>query len=94
MTYTDAIEPVTVLKSRSAEMIRRAKRTGRPVVITQNGRPTAVLQDVESFDRQRSALLLLLALASGERDYQAGRTVSNRTADRRFRQQLARLGRG
>ena len=66
----------------------------RPVVITQHGRPTAVLQDVESFDRQRTALLLLLALASGQRDYQAGRTVSDRTADRRFRRRLARLGRG
>jgi prevent-host-death family protein len=94
MAYTDAIEPVTVLKSKSAEIIRRARRTRRPIVITQNGRPTAVLQDVESFDRQRTALLLLLALASGERDYQAGRTVSDRTADRRFRRRLARLGRG
>lgn len=94
MAYTDTIEPVTVLKSKSAEIIRRARRTRQPVVITQNGKPTAVLQDVESFDRQRQALLLLLVLARGERDHRAGRTVSDRTADRRFRRVLARLDRG
>jgi prevent-host-death family protein len=94
MAYSNAIEPVTVLKSRSAEIIRRVRRTRRPVVITQNGKPTAVVQDVESFDRQREALLLLLALAQGEQDRRAGRSISDRAADRRFRALLARLTRG
>ena len=70
------------------------RRTRRPVVITQNGKPTAVVQDVESFDRQREALLLLLALAQGEQDRRAGRSISDRAADRRFRALLARLTRG
>ena len=93
MAYGNAIEPVTVLKARSAEIIRRVRRTRRPVVITQNGKPTAVVQDVESFDRQRQALTLLLALMQGDRDYRAGRTAPDEAVDRRIRLRLARLGR-
>ncbi len=87
MNLTDAIEPVTVLKTRSAELIRRARELGQPIVITQNGRPTAVLQDVESFQRQRDTLMLLKALAQGEQDHREGRSVSHAEA-------VARLQRG
>ena len=93
MAYSDAIEPVTVLKSKSADLIRRVRKTRRPVVITQNGKPTAVLQDVESFDAQRGALLLLLLLARGDRDARAGRMTSDAAADRRFRKLLTSLDR-
>ncbi len=46
MKYSESIEPVTTLKTKSAELIRRAKETGQPIVITQNGKATAVLVDV------------------------------------------------
>ena len=42
----------------------------------------------------RALLLLLLALAQGEQDRRAGRSISDRAADRRFRALLARLTRG
>ena len=40
----------------------------------------------------RLALANLLTLAQGERDVRAGRTVSDRTADRRFTKRLRTLG--
>ena len=94
MDYANGIEPVTVLKSKSADLIRRARRTRQPVVITQNGKPTAVLQDIDSFQQQRASLLLLLTIAQGERDYREGRIVSDAAADRRFRHLLSTLKRG
>lgn len=90
----DAIEPVTVLKKRSAELIRKARESGQPVVITQNGKATAVLQDVESYQSQRQALLLLKYLAEGDRDHREGRVLADAEADRRFRDKLAALERG
>jgi prevent-host-death family protein len=93
VSHPEAIEPVTTLKSKSAALILRARRTRKPVVITQNGRPTAVLQDVESFDRQRRALQLLMAIAEGDRDYRRGHTMSARTSERRVQRLLARLTR-
>ena len=94
MATDDAIEPVTVLKAKSAEIIRRVRQTRRPVVITQNGKPTAVVQDHESFERQRRALTLLLTLAQGERDVRARLTSSDAAVDRRMKQLLARLAGG
>ena len=94
MNYVDAIEPVTVLKTRSAELIRRARDSGQPILITQNGKAAAVLQDVEGYQRQREALMLLKFLAEGGRDDLEGRTVSDEEADRHFRNKLAVLKSG
>ncbi len=93
MDIQNAVEPVSILKSRSAELIRRARETGQPLIITQNGKATAVLQDIDSFQRQRDTLLLLMALAHGERDVAAGRTSSDAAVDQRMRRHLARLRR-
>ena len=75
MDYAKGIEPVTVLKTRSAELIRQAQETGQPIIITQNGKPTAVLQDVESFQRQREALTLLKVLAKGDQELSEGKAI-------------------
>jgi prevent-host-death family protein len=91
MNVAEGIEPITVLKTRSAELIRRARETGQPVVITQNGKPTAVLQDVESFQQQRETLLLLKALVQGDQDYRAGRTLSHTKAKARLAEVLSKL---
>jgi prevent-host-death family protein len=94
MKLTEAIEPVTTLKTRSAELIRRARDTGQPIVITQNGKATAVLQDVESFDRQRKALLLLRYLAQGEEEVRSGKGLPHRKAIRHFERKLKGLRSG
>jgi prevent-host-death family protein len=86
--YSEAIEPVTTLKTRSAELIRRAKETGQPIVITQNGKATAVLVDVESFERQREALILLRYLAVGEDEISRGKGVRDQDARRHFESKL------
>ena len=91
MDLPDSIEPVTLLKTRSAELIRRARETRQPVIITQNGRATAVLQDVESYQRQRNALLLLKYVALAERDLRDGAVVPDADADSHFRDSLRSL---
>jgi prevent-host-death family protein len=82
------VEPITTLKREASELIDRARERKSPILITQNGKPTAVLQDVESFEQQRRALLLLKLLAQGERDYATGRTLTAAQARRRFRKML------
>jgi len=94
MKYSEAIEPVTTLKTRSAELIRRARDTGQPIVITQNGKATAVLQDVESFERQRKALLLLRYLTQAEDEIRSGKGVPHAKAARHFERKLKELRRG
>jgi prevent-host-death family protein len=81
MDLTNDVEPVTVLKRSAAELIARATHRHSPIVITQNGRPTAVLQDVHTYERQQRALHLLKLLAKGEQDHRAGRTLDTATVD-------------
>lgn len=83
------IEPVTSLKRGAADLIARASERHSPIIITQNGKPTAVLQDVDSYQRQRRALHLLKLLAQGEHDYEAGRVRDSAAVEATVRQRLA-----
>ena len=89
MDLTGDIEPVTALTRGAADLISRAAERRRPVVITQNGRPTAVLQDVVSYERQRRVLHLLKLLAQGDRDHDAGRVHGTAAVDAAIRDRLA-----
>jgi prevent-host-death family protein len=74
MKISEDIRPVTYLKSKAADMLQQINETHRPVIITQNGEPRAVLQDPESYERMKSAIGLLKLLAQGEEDIRLGRT--------------------
>lgn len=70
------IRPVTYLKTRAAELLSQVNESRHPIVITQNGEAKAVLQDPESYESMRSALLMMKLLAQGEADSRAGRVTS------------------
>jgi prevent-host-death family protein len=91
MELSKQIEPVTVLKTKSAQLIRLARESGRPIVITQNGKATAVLQDVHSYERMQKALLLLRFFAKGDREVRSGKGLSQGQAELRVRQKLSEL---
>ena len=93
MDLTKNIEPAASLKNRSAELIRKVRRTGQPVIITQKGKPAAVLQDIQTYQRERAALYLLKIVAQGDQDYRSGRTVTHAQAKSEFRKKLNRLKR-
>ncbi len=66
-TSTD-IKPVTYLKPRAADMLKQINETHRPIVITQNGKPKAVLQAHESYENMRNTIGLLKLISMGEED--------------------------
>jgi prevent-host-death family protein len=72
----DDIEPITTLKRDAAALIDRASERRAPIVITQNGRATAVLQDVESYAEERRAFAVLKLAVQGERDVADGRRTT------------------
>jgi len=69
----DDIRPITYLKSRAADLLKQVNETHRPVIITQNGEPRAVLQDPESYESMREALGLLKLISQGEEDIRKGK---------------------
>jgi prevent-host-death family protein len=50
MKILSDIKPITYLKTKAAALLDQVNETHRPVVITQNGEPNAVLQDAQSYD--------------------------------------------
>ena len=66
------IRPVTYLKSRAAALLKQINETRRPVIITQNGEPRAVLQDPKSFEDMRNAIGVLKLISQGEEDIKKG----------------------
>ena len=70
------IKPVTYLKSRAADLLKQINETHRPVVITQNGEPRAVLQDPESYENMRNAIGLLKLISLREVDIKDGKSKS------------------
>lgn len=74
MNIVNDIKPVTYLKSRAADLLKQINETQRPVIITQNGEPRAVLQDPASYENMRNAIGILKLLSLGEADVRCGRT--------------------
>lgn len=85
MRYADDIKPVSYLKAHAADLLRGLADRGAPLVITQNGEPRAVLQDVASYEATQETLALLKLLALGNRDIEAGRVTPAREAIDRLR---------
>ena len=49
INITEDIHPLTTFKRSSADLMRRMKKTGRPLVLTINGKAEAVLLDPEVY---------------------------------------------
>jgi len=73
MKISTDIRPVSFLKSRAADMLRQVNETHRPIIITQNGEPRAVLQDPESYENMRNAIGILKLISQGEEDILNGK---------------------
>ncbi len=76
MKMSSDIKPITYLKANAADLLEQINETHRPVIITQNGEPKAVLQDPQSYENMRNALGMLKLLSQGEEDIKKGKTTS------------------
>jgi prevent-host-death family protein len=76
MKISRDIKPVTYLKANAADLLKQINETHRPVIITQNGEPRAVLQDPESYENMRNAIGILKLISQGEWDIRNGRVKS------------------
>jgi prevent-host-death family protein len=77
MNISTDIRSITYLKSKTADMLDQVNETRRPVVITQNGEPKAILIDPQSYQQMRNAIGLLKLLSQGENDIKKERIKSN-----------------
>ena len=66
LSLTEDFKTVAELKKKPEEILRQVHRTGRPVVITENGKPSVVMMDAASYERRLQAVRLARLLEEGE----------------------------
>jgi prevent-host-death family protein len=71
VSIVEDIKPVSELKKRTREVFEQLHRTGRPIIVTVNGKPDAVLLDAVVFEKKLQALNLASLLAEAEEDVRA-----------------------
>ncbi len=81
VNMAEDIVPLADFKSRTSQLFRRLRQEQRPLVITQNGKPAAVLITPEEFDRIRERDRFVEAVSAGLADSAAGRLIEDEELD-------------
>ena len=71
--FSEDIRSVTDLKRNTRSLLDHVHKTGRPVVLTVNGRADAVLMNAKAYEVYLSAVNLARELVSAEKDVTAHR---------------------
>ncbi|MDO9289193.1 MAG: type II toxin-antitoxin system Phd/YefM family antitoxin [Thermodesulfovibrionales bacterium] len=74
ISITEDIKTVSDLKKKTGDIFKQLHRTGRPIIVTVNGKPDAVLINVEVFEKKLKALNLSALIAEAETDVKERRT--------------------
>lgn len=74
ISVTEDIKSVSELKEKTHEIFKQMHRTGRPIIVTVNGKPDAVLLDAKVFERKLKAVNLGILLAEAETEVKKGHT--------------------
>lgn len=77
-------ELVTTLKRQATRILADLHETKEPVLITEHGKPSAYLIDVDDYERMQNRMNILEGIARGETAVQEGRTYSHAQAKERM----------
>lgn len=74
ISLTEDVKTMTELKNEPEKLVEQVHQTGRPIVVTKNGKPDIVVMDAAAYERQLKSANLAQLLAEGEADIKTGRT--------------------
>jgi prevent-host-death family protein len=80
MKLSEDVVPISYAKAHTAKLIDQVVESGNPVVITQNGRARAVVQDLKSYEQTQETLAMLKLIAQGHKAIDEGRVKPVRKA--------------
>ena len=81
-------ELVTTLKRHATKLLKELREEKEPVLITEHGKPSAYLVDVDHFEKIQKKLKLLEGLARGEKAILEDRVVTHVEAKKRMERWL------
>ena len=82
------IIPIAELKANMSEIVRELGERPRPLVVTLNGKPAAVVMSPREYDQLSYQSRFIDSLAAGLSDVQAGRTFDGEEAIAELRADL------
>lgn len=82
-------ELVTTLKRQATQILSDLHRSGEPVLITEHGKPSAYLVDVDSYEFMQNRMGILEGIYRGERALLENRTCSHNDAKKRMNKWLS-----
>jgi prevent-host-death family protein len=88
---SEDIVPLGEFKTQASRVIGRLRSRKRPIVITQNGKPAAVLVAPAEFDRLREQAEFVTAVREGLADSEAGRVIDDDELGRVLDKELGRV---
>jgi len=82
------VELVTTLKRQATSILARLHESREPVLITEHGKPSAYLVDVEDFEFMQERMRMLEGIARGERAVLEKKTFTQEEAKERLKKWL------
>lgn len=86
------IESLTAFKRNTNEYVKKIKKSGKPLVLTVNGKAEIVVQDAESYQRMLEVLdraETIEALREGLESVRQGKTMSLDQFDKEMRKRIS-----
>lgn len=77
-------ELVTTLKRQATRILSELHENRDPILITEHGKPSAYLVDVETFNLLQKRIRILEGIARGEKAVQTGRTLTQTRARKKM----------
>ncbi|WP_199609872.1 type II toxin-antitoxin system Phd/YefM family antitoxin [Flocculibacter collagenilyticus] len=74
------VELVTTLKRQATKILADLHSTKEPVLITEHGKPSAYLVDVEDYEMMQRRMAILEGIARGEQAIRNDQVVTNEQA--------------
>jgi prevent-host-death family protein len=81
-------ELITTLKRQTTRILSDLHESGEPVLITEHGRPSAYLVDVDSYEFMQNRMNILEGIAKGEKAILENRIYTQTDAKRKMQKWL------
>ena len=72
MNKIPSIIPISDLRQNAAAVLQQVRSSDGPMVITQRGRPAAIMLSLETYEKSEHDRQLLLLLAKGDKEVNLG----------------------
>lgn len=82
-------ELVTTLKRQATKILAELRESRDPILITEHGKPSAYLVDVEAFEFMQDRMRILEGIARGERAILENRTYTQKKAKGKMKKWLS-----